>query len=1597
MRKGWKRIGSLLLAICIMLPLLPKTVQAAVTDANDWAIFTVSEYDNPETQEVVLQRMLLNDNNLAAPWGTIVKEIIKQQKGDGPGILKATLPFQELTAASTLVMKDSLKAVYDDAAGKLTGFINGLASIDKGDLAPTVSFLNSQGSKIAGLNAEGPAFARYQIKTLTSSAFNNYFPGYYGSAGAITIQLFYDFKVEGLPGRFDTPDFAVGDSMAGLHAKGIIYALGGSSDSYTVKAENYNDFPNTVQKSYTYEKSTATSTEVSSSYSKTWTEETTVGVDIKIPFVNLVSAKVEQKVGYSYSIGKTYSSSTTDTYTQSISDTIEVPLPPHTGIDIDVNIIDTTTTIPYTGAARVTYKTMVVYAAGISEHEDGTGSRQNVNGSFSFGDETYTAVQDLDRRIINAALGSDPDGLNLKATSPGLMANSGFAASANKLRSGQPYSPYGGVFNYTSKGTTITPRKVVPLYPAARFTPDVEDITLYEQQSRRLDGIKLAALNEYDVPYYGFNARLGGVWTVVDGDGNVNAEYAEITTDRNGYPVLKAIAPGDGAELYLRYSPDTTKVSVSGGYVSETISLTIKSVALSDVTLSGSFADYILNDGENTADASALTLAAKDLDGKPFIPAPSAIKWFAEEEGQGITVDRASGAIEYDRAGTYQIYAVVNETESNRVSLTILPARQLAEITVQGEIPILVWNDGAKNTFGLNQITVEGCDQYGDSCAVSGFWALGSDSIEEAELRIARVEAGTDTLVGLRAGSDMLWLRQNIGTEEDPVYVESNRLAVTVQDAPYPKVLLVSGEVPDLYYNHETAKSFDLTSLNVHCYDQYGEPYALDPIQYLWSFEKGGHAKVADNVITGLVVGSDRLTLSYPTEAKDDQGNPLVTISASPLDVAVKALPYVNELYQGPAIPLIREDEPFALSGITLLARDQYGNAIPVPGDIQWSLAGNNRTEAVIDSGELTVTPGQVEHASWADVILEAASPSVNRTARNVTVRVRQQPVLTRLVAAVSADFAPKWEENAKLSDHFTAEGFDQYGDPMPVQPDWSSSDPESVSLADGILTFLREDGKSVISASIGDVVSNGITITVPGTPRVTSVAVVGAPNSVDLNANLLLSNLSVRVFDQYGKQFGKDSLEAYPASVRWTLEKGTTDAAISGDTVLFGGKAGAMTLICTVVNSDTNSDLAQKRLDIQVRSGGGGGGGGGGMIIMPVKPPAAMLGSTAIITVKASIANGGATAAVTSSEIKDALSNAQEAAAAIGDTPTVEIMIENTSGASPVAVTIPGESVKGLASAGARLKITNSLGSVTFCPDALGSIADGGPGDAIFTIAKADTSGLSDDALETIGDRPVYEFSVTVGGNTIAQFDGAVAVEMPYVLGSGEDPNAVIICYIDASGDLVTVTNGRYDAAAGTVVFTITHFSRYAVGYKMVHFTDVAAPAWYHDAVVFLAARGVTTGTTDTTFGPDGLVTRGQFITLLLRAYEIAPDENLSDNFSDAGDTYYTGYLAAAKRLGISGGVGDNRFAPEQAITRQEMFTLLHNALKMLDRLPAGGGRTTLPDFADSDAIASWAQEAASALVKSGIVSGSEGRLDPMGSSTRAQMAQVLYNLLGK
>lgn len=331
------------------------------------------------------------------------------------------------------------------------------------------------------------------------------------------------------------------------------------------------------------------------------------------------------------------------------------------------------------------------------------------------------------------------------------------------------------------------------------------------------------------------------------------------------------------------------------------------------------------------------------------------------------------------------------------------------------------------------------------------------------------------------------------------------------------------------------------------------------------------------------------------------------------------------------------------------------------------------------------------------------------------------------------------------------------------------------------------------------------------------------------------------------------------------------------------------------------------------------------------------------------------------------------------------------------------GISVPDLSTADSQgtLTVNTEAGNVTIPSNMLTGVSGINGSKAQINIGQGDKSNLPQDVRAAIDDKPLIQLTLSIDGKQAdwSNPDAPVTVSIPYAPTAEELANleSIVVWYIDGSGNVITISNGHYVPATGMVTFNTTHFSDYAVAYNPVIFNDVAASTWYHDAVSFIAARGITDGTGNSKYSPDAKLTRGEFLVMMMRAYGIEPDTNSTDNFADAENAYYTGYLAAAKRLGISAGVGNNMFAPGKEITRQEMFKLLYNALKVIGQLPQGNSGKALSDFTDASSVADWAEEAITLLVKTGTIGGSNGALAPLSTTTRAEMAQVLYNLLGK
>ena len=166
--------------------------------------------------------------------------------------------------------------------------------------------------------------------------------------------------------------------------------------------------------------------------------------------------------------------------------------------------------------------------------------------------------------------------------------------------------------------------------------------------------------------------------------------------------------------------------------------------------------------------------------------------------------------------------------------------------------------------------------------------------------------------------------------------------------------------------------------------------------------------------------------------------------------------------------------------------------------------------------------------------------------------------------------------------------------------------------------------------------------------------------------------------------------------------------------------------------------------------------------------------------------------------------------------------------------------------------------------------------------------------------------------------------------------------------------------------------------------FADVATDAYYYDAVKWAVNKGITNGVSETLFGPDQACTRAQIVTFLWRAAG-SPEPKSGSSFTDvAADAYYAKAVAWAVENGITKGTSETTFHPDETCTRAQGVTFLYRALGKLAAAQAGFTDVAADSYY-ADAV-NWAAE-------NGVTKGiSETLFGPDGSCTRAQIVTFLY-----
>ena len=178
--------------------------------------------------------------------------------------------------------------------------------------------------------------------------------------------------------------------------------------------------------------------------------------------------------------------------------------------------------------------------------------------------------------------------------------------------------------------------------------------------------------------------------------------------------------------------------------------------------------------------------------------------------------------------------------------------------------------------------------------------------------------------------------------------------------------------------------------------------------------------------------------------------------------------------------------------------------------------------------------------------------------------------------------------------------------------------------------------------------------------------------------------------------------------------------------------------------------------------------------------------------------------------------------------------------------------------------------------------------------------------------------------------------------------------------------------------------------------FVDVPAGAYYYDAVLWAAEDGIVTGTDAVHFSPDASCTRAQLVTFLWRAAG-SPAVNYAMNFTDVDSgAYYAEAVRWAASEKIVEGTTAETFAPDAAVTRAQMVTMLYRFAKAQGMDTTQGGMA-IREFDDFDAVPAYALEAMDWAVNAGVLKGDNNRLLPQDNCTRAQIVTMLYRALGE
>lgn len=177
--------------------------------------------------------------------------------------------------------------------------------------------------------------------------------------------------------------------------------------------------------------------------------------------------------------------------------------------------------------------------------------------------------------------------------------------------------------------------------------------------------------------------------------------------------------------------------------------------------------------------------------------------------------------------------------------------------------------------------------------------------------------------------------------------------------------------------------------------------------------------------------------------------------------------------------------------------------------------------------------------------------------------------------------------------------------------------------------------------------------------------------------------------------------------------------------------------------------------------------------------------------------------------------------------------------------------------------------------------------------------------------------------------------------------------------------------------------------------FSDVKENDWFFNTVKYAGENGIMNGVSETEFAPNQTLTRAMLVTILYRV-EGSPRLNSDSKFTDVGPSeWYSAPVIWAAENGIVNGVTETEFAPNQAITREQIAAIMYRYAGVKGYDTTQGGMA-VREFEDYETISSWAREAMQWAVNTKLISGKTATtINPLDAATRAESATIIMRFI--